>query len=117
MTKSHKLKPLTETDLYVLKLLKGRGACNRQSLQDAIYGTLRNPNNDRRVRECIQHLRDHGYVIISSSRSKGYELTKDKRKVSSYVDEQFKKAKAMMRTARKVARAHGLLNQIRFPSS
>lgn len=111
------LKPLTKNDLHVLKLLKGSGLCNRETLQAAVFGTTRNTIKDRRVRECIKHLRDHGYVIISSSRAKGYELTKDKRKVSRYVSEQFKKAKAMMQTARRVARSHGLLKQMQFQSS
>ncbi len=112
-----KLKPLTKNDLLVLKLLKGPGTCNRETLQSAVFGTTRNAIKDRRVRESIQRLRAHGYVIISTSASKGYELTKDKRKVSRYVSEQFKKAKAMMQTARKVARAHGLLKQMQFQST
>jgi hypothetical protein len=115
MKATRKLKPLSETDKKALYLLQKKGNCTRLALQVALFGTKNNASNDRKVRRSIQNLRNHNFVIISSSRtSDGYQLTTDKTKVKFYVDEQFKKAKAMMAIARKVARAHGLRHQTRM---
>jgi len=107
-----KQKPLTKLQINVLSMLQESTRLTRAQIQDGIYSTVNNPNHDRRIRGAIATLRNRGYVISSSSRGKGYQLTTDPAKVRHYVNEQVKKAKSLMRTAHKVKCAYGLRDQM-----
>lgn len=107
-----KQKPLTPLQTGVLDLLKDGARLTRAQLQDSLYGTVNNPNADRRIREAISVLRNRGHIISSSSMGLGYQLTTDPLKVRRYVFEQMRKARTLMRTAAKVRKAYGLKDQL-----
>lgn len=113
---NNKRKPLNERDEQVLEYLKsfnvGEGP-TKEMLQMMLFKEM-NKNFERMVRFSIQKLRDHGYVIASSSDKPGYRLTTNKDDVKHYVNETRKRAKMLLATARKVERAHGLRNNMRM---
>jgi hypothetical protein len=49
---------------------------------------LSNCAEDRKIRECIEHLRDRDYPIHSSSGEAGYTLTTDDEAIDEYIAEQ-----------------------------
>ncbi len=112
----NKHRPLNERDEQVLEYLKsfnvGEGP-TKEMLQMMLFKDI-NRNYERMVRFSIQKLRDHGYVIASSSDKPGYRLTTNKEDVKHYVNETRKRAKMLMATARKVERAHGLRKNMRM---
>lgn len=113
----NKLPPLNNLDRKVLAILSAtHTAIPRETLQRKIFGKL-STDLDRAIRKSIKRLRDHNYVIASSSRASGYRLTSEKDAVKTYVEETRKRAKAMLATARRVERAHGLRKQVRMQLS
>lgn len=111
-----KRKPLTENDVKVLDLLESmslKSGLTKEMLQMAVFGDV-SPNFERRIRGSIQNLRDHGYIIASSSDRPGYRLTTDKEDVRHYINETRKRAKMLLATARKVEKSYGLRNNMRM---
>ncbi len=97
----------------VLAILKGSTANIRRSeIQNSVFGTRRNKNNDRAIQRAIQELRDFGFAIVSNSSKPGYKLATSKAEVTQYVAERMKAAKEMMKTAKRVERAYGLKRQM-----
>jgi hypothetical protein len=112
-----KLPPLKAIDHKVLAILSAtHKSILRETLQRKIFGAV-SEDFDRAIRRSIKHLRDHNYVIASSSRKPGYRLTTEKDAVKAYVEETRKRAKVMLATARRVERAHGLRKQARMQLS
>lgn len=96
----------------VLKELEEHPAgIKRRELQISLFAGY-SDSADRVIRKAIKSLRDKGFVIASSSRSCGYRLTTNNEEVKHYVNEQIKRAKACMRTARKVRQAYQLRDQL-----
>jgi allophanate hydrolase subunit 2 len=105
-------KDLTPIQTEVLKALtKHKKGASRQFLQEVVYHG-QSPNYDRVIRKAIENLRNRGFVILSSSDQRGYRLAATENEVRHYVAEQIKKAKTLMKTARKVKKAYGLRDQL-----
>ncbi len=77
-----------------------------------IFSYSKNDSNDRAIRRAIAELRERGSVITSASDHAGYMLTTDHEAVKHYLNESIKRAKKIMRTARKVRQAYGLKDQM-----
>jgi hypothetical protein len=103
------LKPLEEDVLEKLKEFPQ--GIKRRELQIYLFAGF-SSNADRRIRHAIKGLRDKGFVIVSSSDHSGYKLTTDQNEVKHYVAEQIKRAKACMRTARRVRQAYQMRDQL-----
>ncbi len=113
----NKLPPLNNLDCHVLAILSAKQTgILRETLQRKIFGAV-SKNFDRAIRRSIKRLRDHNYVITSTSKTPGYRLTSEKDAVKAYVEETRKRAKVMLATARRVERAHGLRKQTRMQLS
>lgn len=113
----NKLPPLNNLDRKVLASLSAtHTAILRETLQRKIFGAI-SRDFDRAIRRSIKRLRDHNYVIASTSRTPGYRLTNEKDAVKAYVEETRKRAKVMLATSRRVERAHGLRKQARMQLS
>ena len=112
----NKLPPLNSIDRQVLAALSAKHSILRETLQRKIFGAV-SKNFDRAIRRSIKRLRDHNYVITSTSKKPGYRLTSEKDAVKAYVEETRKRAKVMLATARRVERAHGLRKQARMQLS
>lgn len=105
-------KDLPKFQSEILELLKNaQNGIKRHDLQMYMFFKT-SPNNDRRIRRAIKGLRDKGFVIVSSSDHSGYKLTTNQDEVKHYVNEQIKRAKACMRTARKVREAYQMRDQL-----
>lgn len=109
----NKHKELTKTDENVLEVLKAslKDGLTKEAIQMSVFEKV-GPNWERRIRASIKNLRDHGYVIASSSDKPGYRLTADKDDVKHYVNETRKRAKMLLATARKVEKSYGLRNNM-----
>ena len=109
MQPDQNLKPL---EAQVLKKLEEfPQGIKRHELQIYLFAGF-SKNADRSIRNAIQGLRNKGYVIVSASDRSGYKLTTDNNEVLHYVNEQIKRAKTCMRTARRVREAYKKRNQI-----
>lgn len=107
-----KLKPLTFLDKAILQYLAKTGReVRRKELCNKFLET------DRNIRRSIQHLRNHNYIIASSSARAGYRLTTSKTEVRRYVDETRKRARAMLKAASHVEKAYGLRKNMRMKLS
>lgn len=105
-------KDLSQFQTDVLELLKNaQNGIKRHDLQMYMFFKT-SPNNDRRIRRTIKVLRDRGFVIVSSSDRSGYRLTTDQNEVKHYVNEQIKRAKACLKTARRVREAYQMRDQV-----
>ena len=103
---------MTPLQQKILDLLeKNPKGISRTDLQTEIF-ERKTSNYDRAIRRAISNLRDRGFVITSASDHAGYNLTTDPEAVRHYLNESVKRAKRIMRTARKVREAYGLRNQI-----
>lgn len=103
---------LNDLQTKVLDLLrKNTTGITRGKLQQDIF-VFQNPSNDRAIRRAIAELRERGFVITSASDHAGYMLTTDREAVKHYLNESIKRAKKIMRTARKVRQAYGLKDQM-----
>lgn len=108
----NKLTTIQRRLLDELKASNGQPV-TRGTLQYALFD-VRSSNNDRAVRKTIENLRNLGYVIVSYSDGSGYKLATTEDEVRHYVAEQVKRAKTLLRTARKVKAAYGLRDQLPF---
>jgi hypothetical protein len=107
-----KVKPLTFLDKQILAYLAKSGKeVRREELRKKFFET------DRNIRRSIQRLRNHNYIIASSSARAGYRLTTNKTEVRRYVDETRKRARAMLKAASHVEKAYGLRNNLRMKLS
>ena len=106
-------KPMGTIERQVLDILNSySGGVSRLALQGIIFKTESDANADRRIRRAISSLRNRGFIIVSNSHGRGYQLTTDPAKVRHYYNEQIKRARAIMRTANHVRRAYGLKDQL-----
>ncbi len=103
---------ITPMQKQILELLDlNPKGVSRQALQLHIF-KRRTESDDRIIRKAISNLRERGYVITSASDRAGYRLTTDPEAVRHYLNESVKRAKMIMRTARKVRNAYGLRDQL-----
>lgn len=72
---------------------------------------------DRAVREAIERLRNAGVAVVSTSRGAGYRLATSQEEVRAFVGDMRARAVRALRTARKVARAYGLRDQLTLPAA
>lgn len=76
---------------YILSLLRiAVGAENAISKEEICRKTKL---NERTVREAIAELREEGYLIISTSKSKGYYFPSSKKEAEHFVNEMEKRAR------------------------
>lgn len=106
-------KPPDLKKALVLDILKTNPhGITRRELAFKVYG-IWTPDHDRSVRLAVSALRNDGAIIVSScKRGTGYCLSEDKADVSEYIRTRWAAIRTEAATLKKVARAHGLINQM-----
>jgi len=89
---------ISDLERKVFDLLKAHpDGLTRFELLENVYGSgsrylaekrgLANSSDDRKIREAIEHLRDNGIPVVSSSGTPGYKLDTSVRAVSAMIAE------------------------------
>lgn len=101
------------------ELLPGKPVTRREFIW-AIFGevvakdaNLADDPRDRKIRKCIEQLREKDYAIVSSSNKAGYRLVTDEDEVEKYIAEQRRRMKSVERKIAHGYRALGKLPAVR----